>query len=179
MIAYHIDRDNSLHQGQTIQLYEIPNNSSLLLEYMFNNKLSNHGLHYINESLQNVGDNRPAFYALEYELELIRRAYFPQMPSRYQVMFAIDSLDKVYEWNDLFGCNYSIWKIEFPEENHIIRDSNLLYVPVQEQDGKQIFCQHKSFCNAYKYWNGELSDNPRMEVLIKPPVKVIEKIELL
>lgn len=179
MIAYHMNRDHTLKEGQLIELYKIDNNTNFLTNIMFQDGLSHHGLHYVDESIQNLYGNQPSFYVLEYELELIRRAYFPQFPSRFQSFFAIDDIKKIQEWTDIFGDISDIWKIEFDETNYIIRDSNLLYVPFQDRNGCQTFCQNNAFYYGYNYWKGSISDNPRLEILVKPPIRVIEKMTLV
>lgn len=177
MIAYHVDRENNLQKDQIITLYKNDSDNSFFTNFMFPDGLSYHGLHYTNETLQNIGGNQASFYILEYELELIRRSYFPNLPSRYQSFFAIKTVDEISKWNDIFDTSYVIWKIEFEEANYIIRDSNMLYSALKIENNISTFSAQNSFLFGYNYWKGHITSNPRFEMLIKPPIKIIEKME--
>lgn len=176
MKAYHIDRDGTLQEGQIITLHK-NNEPSFLENTMFSDGISYHGFHYLNESIQNVGGNQTSFYILEYELELIRKAYFPNLPSRFQSFFAIKSIDEIQKWDGIFSKNCTIWEIEFDESNCIIRDSKLL-IPVLKTGNDIAFSPKDSFLYNYQYWNGYITKNPRREMLIKPPIKIIKKVQL-
>ncbi len=78
MIVYHVDRDKCLKEGQKISLQSFDPLKNCLEQQMFPDGLSRHGIHYINEHLQCIGNNCPEYYVMEYELELIRRCFFPE-----------------------------------------------------------------------------------------------------
>lgn len=177
MRAYHIDRDNTLQEGQIISLYK-NNESSFLENTIFPDGLSYHGLHYLDESFQNLCGNQPSFYVLEYELELIRKSYFPNLPSRFQSFFAIESIEENKKWDGIFSDDCTIWEIEFDESNCIIRDSNLLQPTLKTENSNIVFSPKDSFLYGYHYWSGYNTTNPRMELLIKPPIKIIKKVQL-
>lgn len=177
MIAYHIDRDHRLKQGQVLGLYHNSNEPSFLERHMFPNGLSYHGLHYINEECQNIGGNKPSYYIMEYELELIRKCYFSKLPSRFQSFFALKSLDDVKQWSNIWDTSAPIWAIEYDESQSIIRDSNLLCPGLKKQDSNDSFNLNDSFLYYYSYWNGYNTPRPRLEILIAPPVKILELVQ--
>lgn len=176
MVAYHIDRDNSLQEGQIITLNK-NSEISFIENKMFPEGISYHGFHYLDENYQNIGGNQPSFYILEYELELIRKAYFPNLPSRFQSLFAIENLEEIQKWNGIFSENCTIWEIEFDESNYVKLDSSLLIPSLKADDKNVTFSPKNSFFYGYHYWNGNISNNPRMELLIKPPVKILRRIQ--
>lgn len=177
MIAYHIDRDHQLKQGQVLGLYHNLNELSFLERQMFPDGLSYHGLHYINEDIQNVGGNIPSYYIMEYELELIRKCYFPSLPSRFQSFFALKSLDDVKQWSNIWDTSAPIWSIEYNESQSIIRDSNLLYPGFEKQEFNDYFHLNNSFLYYYNYWNGYNTPHPRLEILISPPIKILDLVQ--
>lgn len=176
MIAYHVDREQSLAKGQIVGFYKNESDNSFMTANMFPDGLSYHGLHYTDESLQNVGGNNASFYILEYELELIRRIYFPNLPSRYQSFFAVENIDELKKWGSILDKNNTVWKIEFKDNNFIKRDSNLLIPALSNSQNNINFSAKESFFYYYSYWNGDTTSNPRFELLIKPPIKIIDKI---
>lgn len=176
MIAYHIDRDNLLMPGQIINLNKNIANPSFLEAQMFPDGVSYHGMHYLDESLENVGCNKPSYYALEYELELVRKIYFPHLPSRYQSFFALKSLEDTKQWDNVFDVPSTIWSIEFDESQCAACDSNLLYPSFARRDNQDIFFLKDSFRYYYDYWDGCQTQNPRIELLITPPVKILKRV---
>lgn len=178
MIAYHVDRSNSLYEGQIITLNKFENIDSFILRKMFPEGISYHGTHYLDESVQNKDGNQPSFYILEYELELIRSAYFPNLISRYQAFFALEKLNDIKEWYGILNEDCTIWEIEFDENNYIKRDSNLLIPPLSFNDNQCTFSPNESFRYGYAYWQGLNCENPRYELLIKPPIRIIKKVTL-
>lgn len=177
MIAYHIDRDHQLKQGDVLGLYHTSNEPSFLERKIFPDGLSYHGLHYINEEFQNIGGNRPSYYIMEYQLELIRKCYFPSLPSRFQSFFALKSLDDVKQWSDIFDITAPIWTIEYDESQSIIRDTHLLRPCFEKQESNDYFHLNDSFLYYYNYWSGNNTPHPRLEILIKPPIKILDLIQ--
>lgn len=177
MIAYHIDRDNKLQEGQTIT--HVKNiQSSFMEDKMFPDGISFHGVHYLDEKHQNTGGNRPSYYIMEYELELIRKSYFPNLPSRFQSLFAVENLEEIKKWDGIFSANCTIWEIEFDDSNYAKFDSNLLIPALNVNADNVSFSPNTSFYYGYHYWNGSVTENPRIELLIKSPIKVIKRVQL-
>lgn len=175
MQAYHIDRSNTLTSGQIINLTPSPN-PSFLENCLFPNGVSYHGFHYLDESVQNMGGNKPAYYVMEFELELIRRCFFPKLPSRFQSFFALKSLDELGKWAGILNASSTIWLIEFDESQSVSLDSNLLIPTLEKHETEDVFSPQNSFFYYYCYWNNCYSPNPRLELLIKPPIKVLHPI---
>lgn len=174
MIAYHIDRTNSLTEGQIVRLFPVISEYPFMAHKMFPNGISVHGFHYINEKVQHEGDNSPAFYTLEYELELIRRCYFPNLPSRYQSFFALESPDDIILWKNMFPSDCTIWEVEFDEEQCIKRDARLLTPSISLNVPKPYASISESFYYCGLYWDGHFTDNPLPELLVVPPVKILK-----
>lgn len=179
MIAYHIDRNNTLKKGDVIELIKptIEDQTGLLCNFLPHDGLSNHGWHYlIDYKLQNTNGNKTEYYIMEYELELIRKVYFPDLVSRFESFFAISSIDEISKWRGILSENDTIWQIEFDESQSIMRDSNFLIPGLDLQT--HMFEPIISFTNGYRYWSGKKTNNPRMELLIKPPIKIINQYHL-
>lgn len=81
------------------------------------------------------------------------------------------TIDEINKWKNIFSKDCTIWKIEFEESNCIIRDSNLLHPGIIQNNSR--FFLKDSFQFGYNYWNGCYTQSPRLELLIKPPIKII------
>lgn len=115
MIAYHIDRANSLSAGQIIN-YE-PNFNSVAA--LFEDKITKHGVHYLDP----CSDNEIVSFAIEHEFELIRQRLFPNRISRFQSFFALEDATDILYWPDLLSGAYKIWEIEFSHPNYEKHDA--------------------------------------------------------
>lgn len=188
MIAYHVDRNNALKSNQTIELSKIVlenNSDSLVMMELFSKEgISNHGFHYLTDPPAPLlpGD-RISYHIMEYELELVRRSFFPHLPSRFQSFFALESLDNIDLWDGILNVpDISVWKIQYDDSQCARLDSNLLIPTLKEPspDNKcsLFFSPNDAFFTQYKYWSGKASLNPRFELLIKPPVKILERVHI-
>lgn len=83
MIAYHIDRTNSLQPGQEITLID---NYSFMSCNLFECKVSRHGNRYLSDC---ENDLNFSSFLIEHELELVRQKFFPESPSRLQSFFCL------------------------------------------------------------------------------------------
>lgn len=102
----------------------------------------------------------------EFTYELIRRNKFVDQNSRFTSFFGCLSLEDARSLNKTnFNNEGTIYKVSC--EQYAIYDMNLLN-----------FYQNiilAELC-ADKYWKGEKSNNPFWEVLMLPPIQIIEKI---
>lgn len=185
MIAYHIDRKrNSFHDGQIITL----NNDfshfdhekfQFFAEKMFPDGLSSHGTYFISDTAYYVkppfyltdikkGHDFSACFYIEYSLELIRRVYFPHLPSRYQSFFAISSLENINDWPELTNKPYDIWEVDIGEDYHMF-DSNLLKGGItclmNDNEFIQQFSPSLCFELSFSYWNKSRGDISRLEII--------------
>jgi len=103
---------------------------------------------------------------LEAIFEIVRIYQFPKIISRFQSFFGCRTLEDARQIrNTTFNGIGKIYKVEC--ENYFEADMNLLFTG-----------HHFSvLIYAEKYWSGEKSDKPFIEVLMEPPLKIISLIE--
>ncbi len=98
--------------------------------------------------------------------ELVRKSEFPDRPSRFQSMFVWKSLDEAVsfknEQKDYHGSKMSIYKVS--ALNFFEADMMLLRSGANLPDILNFAC---------RYWSGEKSQNPKMEILAGYPIEVI------
>lgn len=180
MIAYHVDRLNSLSVGQTIELlnrtYE-DSAYSFAASMLFNSQLTSHGNAYIHDS-NSPGGADTICSIIEYETELVRQLYFPHMFSRFQSFFAVETLDDLFSWNScLISPEYKVYQVKFDDCNYQKLDASLLPNGLIDVENF-IFSPSLNFQRAYNYWSQQSSDAPQYELLIKPPVFIEKEIHL-
>lgn len=193
MKYYHIDRSNALSEGQIININKefTPNNDSgkLLIKKLFPDGVSAHGMHYLNDNVyffdtglplfENIAtsNNYNSIYFAEYTFELVRRTFFPLMPSRYTSLFALKKLDEINQWPELTNSRYRIFEIETIDEFPVF-DANLMKGGLCFNLTKmyQGFSPSLNFKLAFSYWNGEISETPKPEVLLPLPITVGKQI---
>lgn len=182
MIAYHIDRRCVLQKGQTLSL---DNNCNLENTFnVFKNSLSNFGKQYLCANLPLIVDSGflqiDGSFIWEFALEYIRCLNFPDLPSRFQCVFGCQTLEDIEMWkNHFFSTGYTkmnIVKIE--TKDAFLRDANWfnqkgLYSHFKtDKFGNISFSAYCYYAN--KYWSGEMTDNPKKELLITLPCNVID-----
>lgn len=169
---YHIDRLNSLRVGQEINLMKFKdiscNNPSInaALQSQFDmfmkEGVSRHGDHYF--------ATNPFFYDTSYDIELIfeyeRKLNFPELPSRFQSLFAVDRENIFPMLYRLGALHKSVRIYEVECNNYFKADMNLLY------KGSNLI----NTFYAKRYWSGENLSAPLYEYLLKLPVKVIRRV---
>ncbi|MBZ0099833.1 MAG: DUF2441 domain-containing protein [Taibaiella sp.] len=136
---------------------------------LFPQGTTRHGQQYVLSSYQTTTDMKYISHenSIETSFELIRRLKFPNRTSRFEVVFGCLNLEDARQVRrETFGGVGSIYKVEC--ENYFEADMNLL----------------KTFNNfnalmimADRYWSGYKSENPFMEVLMKPEVKIVGLVE--
>lgn len=177
MIFYHVDRLGLLQENQTILLSkDFPhylNSYKKTILKLYPDGLSNHGLQYgtipiqpINQYELHLRENQ----IIENIFELNRQIYFPNILSRFQSFFCFKSLKEAIDFfsNELETYpNIQIFEINTSDKNIFIGDMQWL-------NGTTVITAHE---NSIKYWSGTLSDNPKIEILVKPPIKIGLKIQ--
>lgn len=164
MIGYHVDRSKKLYVGQTIELFEITiSNSDVTknLDNLYKGYLSNHGEVYAINNY-NISDSS---HTTEQIFELIRMKDYPHKLSRFQSFFAFQSLDDAICFSE---NKYPIFEVECNHNNFHIGDMNLI-------KGNTIL---QSYTFAHQYWDNYKNISSTMEILIKPPVKILRRIIL-
>lgn len=174
MIAYHIDRTCSLTPSQIIELAPYPHENgsfSFMSKKFFQGNVSHHGFQYLADaSLSSLPSTNESI--IEYTTELVRQSFFPEMPSRFQSFFALETIEDLLTWKDfLLTPDAKIFEIEFKEEQCVKLDSaflpNALY-----STNTLAFSPSQNFEDAYKYWSMCHTEAPRYELLITPPVTI-------
>lgn len=186
MEFYHIDRSGQLHVGEEVRLQPI---SPDLIKYpLLNNYpdgVSNHGLNYLNRTNDIWFEfNDTSSSIIESFFELIRMKFFPNKFSRFQSFFAFETMSDFIKWKSIAKNNPTakILKIQIDHNNYFkfdscFLDSTLKMVSfVKNQKPLFSFDFKKCYDNAFDYWSGKVSPHPIFEILILPPIKVIEII---
>ena len=183
-----VDRAGKLNLGDEINIdhdYDAKNffpvkdiftkdNLKTLVGELFPNGLAEHGKNYLLDQNIIIQDNLgnktiyvPNNPMIEIIFELVRRLEFPTKPSRFQSVFGWETYEQAENFKkNLCQGRGAILKIA--GENYHKFDMNLLFL-----GGSTI----GSLMFSRKYWRGEQGVNPNWEILLKPPVRVIEVIE--
>ncbi|WP_440110397.1 DUF2441 domain-containing protein [Paenibacillus sp. QZ-Y1] len=175
MKAFHVDRFANLKEGQVVQLANVQIGQPMLqdiIDSRYPDGLSAHGYYYYALPSKEEGKIQDALAENVYEYE--RRLYFPHLPSRFQSIFASETIEEALEWVKIVrrdDIKPLIWEIEFDHSDYIKADSLLIGIDI-----KDVSLLSPPY-HANRYWRGEPSDNPQYEMLIKLPVKVNKLID--
>ena len=164
---YHIDRGKYLKERQKIILsndYSSNPSDDLLREKIisdikcfFPEGITRHGNSYLFSDDPTYTNN----LTCEIVYEIIRRSQFPGKLSRMQSFFAFDEMGI-----QAYAAHWDGHVFEV-EAAHVEKyDMNLV---------KNTGLATNSYF-AHKYWNGESSDSPIYEYLLKPPIEIIRMI---
>lgn len=161
MIGYHIDRKKDLYVDENIKLFypkismkEVEKN----LEKLYSDGISEFGNRY---AIKKYCDN----HTLEQILELIRIYEFSDKVSRFQAFFVFEKLEDAQKFSE---GKYPIYEVQWDHKNYHIGDMKLL-------KGDTLI---NSINFIREYWDGSFfNDNSIKEILVKPPVKILKKIE--
>lgn len=171
MKLYHVDRTGSLHEGNTLFLF---NDYSLngddgrqICDYVDNlypEGISEHGNRYLFDDKYND-------WIIEAHLENMRLRSFPKSLSRFQSFFALSD-----EYVEPFLIKLNIQKeghniFEVESENCSFYDMNL--IDKLRYPGVGVTQYY-----AYQYWAGERSEDPLLECLLPFPVTIGKKVNL-
>jgi hypothetical protein len=166
---YTVDRLGTLRENQTIELIcyadiDPPELQSHVNE-MFPNGVSFHGNNYFLNGKSLAGLASPN---IEILFEYVRRAHYPKCPSRFQSLFALETIEQAMAFRKKYGSTNSlIWEVE--SKISFRADMNLLTT-----GDISILC-YSYFANLY--WRGETRENPFWEYLLLPPVRVLRRIK--
>ena len=117
------------------------------------------------EQEQSVASLTPA---IELVFELVRRASYPQVPSRMTSLFCWEAPEEALEFQAEFrqGQETAIYVVE--ADDFFRADMNLLSLGPTSLT---------AWSNAVDYWSGKSSSNPCWEILTVPPATVVDKYE--
>ena len=106
---------------------------------------------------------------IELAFELVRRMGFPDAPSRWACVYACESIEGARAFTGDFGWGErEIWRVA---SEHVVKvDAGWLMFHPRVM---------RMFNWAARYWSGEANPfkPPRWEVLLQPPVTLIERVE--
>jgi hypothetical protein len=161
---YHLDRRNGFVNGAEARLVchqDIqPTPLQEHLDALFPNGVTEHGRQYLVQA-QVIAAQEPA---LELLFEYVRRASFPDRPSRFQSLFGFGSLGDALRFrNDMNAERARIWRVEVSDAFRA--DMNYLKLVGASALTVSYF--------AHRYWSGsssspESSPEPRWEYLLRP-----------
>jgi hypothetical protein len=136
---------------------------------LFPDGLSLHGWQYMVERHDVIRptDSNALFVnhnmVVELVFEYVRRAVFPSRRSRFQSFFAWESLEMARVFRKEGQVLYRV------ESSSTFRaDQSWLTLGVQNATAS---------LSAHRYWSGAPSGTPRWEILLAPPVRVMEHID--
>lgn len=168
---YRVDRVNAYSEGDTITLTsptDIPSNFLDVLKMLAPGGLSPHGLNYLtNADLPSLNLNA----SIELSLELFRRAFPKNKPSRYQSVFVWDNID------DAKAFMASLLP-EFP--NCVIYEISANPEDIHRGDMSLLTFGSTNLVYADRlrlYWEGiTVNEIPTWEYVVPLPVKVGAKV---
>lgn len=163
---YTVDRLGSLTEGLECTLTRHDDISPPFLAghvgQLFPEGVSNHGERYF---LQNEAKALIASPMLELLFEQVRRASFPERPSRFQSMFAVETLEEALQFRSRYGgaAIYAVTAdITFRADMSLLNGENSTLV---------------TSWLAHRYWDGKAGPtNAFWEWLMKCPVKVGNRV---
>jgi hypothetical protein len=175
---YHVDRSNSLTSGLVMGLINYrdvePDELQKHVDILYPKGLSSHGERYLlkNNSSANIADPN-----IEILFEYVRRAQFPEKPSRFQSIFAFQTIREASIFRSIYAStNSPIWEVMAMKS--FMADMRLLTTNCSIL----VYSYY-----ATLYWSGKPApENPgpekqspelSWEVLLEPPVQVIRKIQ--
>lgn len=197
-VFFHIDRTNSLELGDELGLGwsfrlgsekapQVEPENKQILQEMYPEGLSRHGFRYASAmvgedtNVNTPGESKPLVTALpvsdsnsppifsepnsaryEWLFELVRLAEFESCHSRFQAVFGWQNKSDIEDLSPVRDRDSQLVKLSC--DSYDKRDMNLL--------------EFRSFSSgietARKYWRGDTSPDPTWEILMQPPVEVVE-----
>jgi hypothetical protein len=136
---------------------------------LFPEGLSLHGWQYMVERHDFIRPtNSDALFVnhnmvVELVFEYVRRAVLPLRRSRFQSFFAWESLEMAR------ACRKEGQALYRVEPSSIFR-ADQSWLTIGAQNAIASLCGHR-------YWSGAPSDTPRWEILLAPPVRIMERID--
>lgn len=176
MKAYHIDRLDLLSPGMNIDLQKQINGLNDKYLQAKINQIYPEGLSQYGNLMYTAFNGDSSVRAMENIIELERRLNYPDKLSRFQSIFALKHLSDVDSWLKEMNTqknNLKIFEIDFDHSNFLELDSRLLISDID------YYCPINFHTNLQLYWSEHVTNNPLLELIIKPPIKVTKLIEAI
>jgi hypothetical protein len=164
---YTVDRQWTLSEGLVMSLTRYddvgPPEIAQHLDMLFPDGVTQHGETYLVDSR---ADMQIASPVIELLWENVRRSHFPTAPSRFQSVFAVDTLEAARAFRQRCHCPCArIWVVESSGAG-FHADMNLLTLNASAL---------RTNWHAHQYWSHQESENSPTfwEFLLRPPVKVL------
>ncbi|PND53624.1 DUF2441 domain-containing protein [Rhodococcus sp. ENV425] len=163
---YTVDRKGSLQQGQTMELIRFddvdPPELQEHLDMLFPKGVTAHG---DNNFVKNDTHFQISSYTIELVWENVRRAHFPTTPSRFQSVFAVETLRAAQAFRNAFGqADHKIWIVEaqssFRANMDLLRNASTALVTSYLA---HLYWAQQSPSGHSEFW----------ETLLTPPVRVL------
>lgn len=170
MLVYHVDRLGTMTPG-VLPLMPIedsaPSEVRFFADSMFPEGISYAG-HVFLKSVPLTDNSNPEIKEIEFEY--IRRIWFPEMPSRYQSLFASRTLTEAFSWRYRLckGKSYPntcIWEIEAPDHAMFDLDASWRDI-VHRENGVRMYSVWRNYSEAHAYWSRRKTEQTRMEVVL-------------
>lgn len=181
MIAYHIDRSETLSSNITLPLIKL-NYDALnpaFKSYSFD-EVSMFGmrvykaLQELSSPLSQCSMNYEFINSIQIDLqaEIVRDMYFPHMPSRFKCIFGVKTISDFLLWKKYLPINKNtcIYEVETLSDKYVLLDASFL-------KGGIMADPNSIFTSLMKYWSGMISNNPLPELLIPLPAKILRKLD--
>lgn len=138
------------------------------VDELFPEGVTQHGNAYL------LNGQQPAFGAsgnIELLFEYVRRSRFPDAPSRFESVFGWESIEAAAKFKIDYGTpTAGVWEVETPS-NPFRADMHCLTL-----GGSLLVFSYR----AARYWSqldSAAEGQPRWELLLRPPVRVIRRVE--
>lgn len=174
---YHVDRWDAFAPGETIELEPVAAaddeggqawNATVArtVAERFPGGLSKHGRFYATSDLYEADAARLWDVGCELLFELVRLADYAYRPSRFQSVFGFRSVEDAARFRERYDQRDSlVWAVE--AEAAFVADMRLL----------DVADLGRGLHRARYYWEGgTFLEDPLWEVLLVPPVEVVERI---
>lgn len=180
---YHVDRvTGRLKPGQIIKCIFAKSdikdrtNRAEIYTAMFPNGVTYHGWNYLLND-KREGPDQDLLGMIEVLAEFIRRSYYPEKISRFQSFFACKTIRDAERF-------ISLYPVKTPEGDIYRGDIWLVRCDKVSFEGDMTFlglgdCWLDAIINLHLYWTGKIGENPLIEVLLKPPITIVEKVKSL
>jgi hypothetical protein len=164
---YTVDRANGLSEGLCVNLVKYTDVDPCALQVhfdaLFPKGVTAHGEQYFVQPTAALKIDG----LIELVFEYVRRSHFSRCPSRAQSFFAWGTMEDAIIFMNITGYpQASIWEVEAEEAFKC--DMNWL----KAADSVLVMSYR-----AHQYWQGSSSDQPFWEFLLKPPVRILQKLD--